>query len=67
MSLDLATATDLSFVISAAFVILWVFVIISTRQPLKDIQTAVERAPRRVLQTNTARHANEEKDPVKVL
>ena len=67
MSLDLATAIDLSFVIFAAFVILWIFVIIYTRQPLKDIQTAVERAPIRVLQTDTSRYANEEKDPVKVL
>ena len=67
MSLDLATAIDLTFVIFAAFVILSIFVIIYTRQPLKDIQTTLERTPSRVLQTDTSRHVNEEKDPVKVL
>jgi len=68
MSLDLATAIDISFLLFALFVVLWVVVIICTRQPLKDIKTTVERTPSRVLRGDTARHhLCEEKNPVKLL
>lgn len=68
MALDLATAIDLSFLIFALFVVLWIVAIICTRQPLKDIQTTVERTPSRVLRSDTARHhLHEDKNPVKLL
>ena len=68
MSLDLATAIDVSFVIFALFVVLWIVVVICTRQPLKDIQTTMERTPARVLRGDTTRrHVYEEKNPVKLL
>ena len=68
MPLDLATAIDVSFVLFASFVVLWLVVIVCTRQPLKDIKTTVERTPSRVLRSDTTRHHfYEEKNPVKLL
>lgn len=67
-ALDLATAIDISALLFALFVTLWIVSIICTRQPLKDIKTTLERTPNRVLNNDPTRHhLFEEKNPVKLL
>lgn len=67
-ALDLATAIDISALLFALFVTLWIVTIVCTRQPLKDIKTTLERTPNRVLNNDhTRHHLYEEKNPIKLL
>ena len=52
MSLDLATAINVSAILFALFVILWLVVVIYTKQPLADAKITVQHTADRVLKTD---------------